>query len=169
MRYLIALVSLVMIMSCGGGDGGGNSNDLSCAPSTLQTPTIDMNTAELGQWTLTLTETSSTCDFPPNEITCLLNMSVSGNDVSIDGTCTSTGVTVEIGNIQGIISGDTLYWGATMSASVDDYSETDTVPCNGVQFISNGQSETFSTTVTVEWSNGAESGTCQTTFSGIFD
>lgn len=164
------LVSMALVWGVSGcGTGGGGSGDLSCAPATLADPTVDLNTAELGQWTLTLTETSSTCPSPPDWITCLLNMTVSGNDVTISGTCNSSGdVVVEIDDTSGIVSSDTLYWGATMSATVDDYTETDTVPCTGAAFPSSSQSETFNVTVSVSYNNGGDTGTCSTTFSAQF-
>ena len=168
MRYLIVLVSLVFLVSCGGG-GGGGSSDLSCAPTDLATPTVDLNTAEIGPWTLILTQTSSTCPAPPDSITCTLNMTVTGNDVAISGTCqTDDGVTVTLSGISGKVSASTLYWGGTMSETVGSYTETDTVPCTSVAFISNFESQTFSVTISVAWSDSGESGTCSTTFSGKF-
>jgi hypothetical protein len=164
MKYFIAVLAAVVLVGCGG--GGGYSVDLSCAPDDPSDPTVDLN----GTWTLTLNETSSTCDYPPDWIECSLTMSVSGNDVSISGTCLSDdGVTVAINNFQGKISGNTFYWGARMSATVDTYTETDTVPCTAVTFTST-QSETFNVTVQVEWSDSDSglSDTCSTSFSGQF-
>ncbi len=154
----------------GGCGGGGDGEDLSCAPTTLEDPTVDLNTTEaLGQWTLVLTQTGSSCPSPPDSITCLLNMTVNGNDVAVSGTCQSNfGVTVVLDNISGVVSGDTLYWGATMSATVDDYSETDTVPCTGVAFLSDTESETFNVTVSVSYNNAGTRGECSTSFSGKF-
>lgn len=168
--FLMSMTFVWGVSGCGGGTGNGGSNDLSCAPSTLIDPTVDLNTAALGQWTLTLTETSSTCPSPPDWITCLLNMTVSGNDVDISGTCESSSgdVIVELDNISAIVSSDTLYWGATMSATVDDYSETDTVPCTDAAFPSNSESETFNVTVSVSYNNGGTTGTCSTSFSAQF-
>jgi len=166
MKYFVAVFAAVLLISCGGG-GNGVTVDLSCAPSDPSNPTVDLN----GTWTLTLNETSSTCDFPPETITCNLTMSVSGTDVTISGTCTSQpdGVTVVLDDMRGIISGNTFYWGATMSATVDEYSETDTVPCTAVTFTST-ESETFNVTVQVEWSDSSipDSDTCSTSFTGQF-
>lgn len=163
---LLTLCGLVLIVSaCGGGDG----SDLSCVPDTLETPTVNLNTAELGQWTLTLTQTGSTCFSPPDSITCLLDMAVTDNDVDTSGTCqSSAGVTVELDNISAKVSAATLYWGATMSATVGEYTETDTVPCTAVDFVSNAESETFNVTVSVSYNNAGTSGTCSTSFSGQF-
>lgn len=160
MRYAVVVLALVFMMGCG---SSGSSTDLSCAPADPSAATVNLD----GMWTLTLTQTGSTCAFPPDSITCNLTMSVSGNDVSISGTCTAAGNTVAVNNIRGVISGNTLYWGATMSATVDTYTETDTVPCTGVTFTST-ESETFNVTVSVVWSDSGDSGTCSTTFSGIF-
>ena len=98
-------------------------------------------------------------------------MAVSGTDVTISGTCDSVAdipVTVTLANTSAIVSGDTLYWGATMSATVDDYTETDTVPCTAVEFPSSTASETFSVTVAVSYNNDGTTGTCSTTFSAQF-
>lgn len=169
MRHIIVLVSLLSLIACGSSGGGGGS-DLSCAPSNPSAPTVDLNTnAQVGQWTLELTKTSSTCPNPPSTITCLLDMSVSGNDVAISGSCTSNaGVTINLDNTSGIQSAATLYWGATMSGSYGTYTETDTVSCKAVAFESNTLSETFEVTASVAWSDEGESGTCSTTFSGVF-
>jgi hypothetical protein len=166
MKYFVAVLAAVLLISCGGG-GNGVTVDLSCAPSNPSAAAVDLN----GTWTLMLTETSSTCDYPPDTITCNLTFSVSGNDVRISGTCTSTpdGVTVVLDDMQGIISGSTFYWGATMSATVDQYSETDTVPCTSVTFTST-ESEIFNVTVQVQWSDSSipDSDTCSTSFTGQF-
>ncbi|MBT3181127.1 MAG: hypothetical protein HN337_01310 [Deltaproteobacteria bacterium] len=168
MRYFLVVLCLIFVMGCGS-SGSGGSSDLSCAPDEADRvdPTVDLD----GSWTLTLTETSSTCDYPPDWISCDLTMSVSGNNVTISGNCvTDDGVTISTGNLSGIVSGDTLYWGATMSASVDTYTETGTVPCTAVDFTSSS-SETFSVTVSVEWSDSGSgtSDTCTTSFSGVFN
>ena len=162
MKYAVVVLALVFMMGCGGGGGG---TDLSCAPANPSAATVNLD----GAWTLTLTQTSSTCAYPPDTITCNLTMSVSGNDVSISGTCTAAGITIAVDDISGLISGSTLYWGATMSATVDTYTETDTVPCIGVAFTST-ESDTFNVTVSVEWSDSesGQSGTCSTSFSGVF-
>lgn len=168
MRYLLVILALVFTVSCGGGGGGGGGgSDLSCAPAEADrvTPTVDLD----GSWNLYLDETSSTCDYPPSYITCPLTMSVSTNTVTITGSCTtSDGVSVTIVDMPGIVSGDTLYWGATMTGSVGTYSETDTVPCTDVAFTSGTQSESFSVTVTVVWTDVGEGDTCATTFTGDF-
>lgn len=167
MRYLAVIFSLMFLVGCGSSSGGSGGSDLSCAPAAddLVDPTVDLD----GSWTLALTETSSTCDYPPSWIDCTLSMSVSGNDVSITGSClSSAGVTVNLSNLAGKISGATLYWGATMSETVDTYTETDTVPCNDVAFTSSTESETFSVTVSVSWSDSGLSDTCSTSFSGQF-
>lgn len=172
LRYFLIIISLMFLPSCGSSSGSSGGGDLSCAPSSPSTPTVDLSTAELGQWTLNLTQTSSTCDFPPSSITCLLDMSVSGNDVTISGTCTSVAsvsVTVTFDNTTGIVSGSTLYWGATMQGTAGTYTETATVSCTDVTFTSNTQSETFSVTANVSWSDSGDSGTCSTTFSGSFN
>jgi len=166
MRYFMIVLCMVFLMSCGGGGSGGT--DLSCAPNTsdLVDPTVDLN----GDWILTLVQTgTSTCALPPDWIVCNpLTMSVSGNNVSMSGTCTTdTGVTVSLSNTTARISANTLYWGATMSATVGSYTETDTVPCTSVAFTST-TSDTFSVTVSVSWSDSGDSGTCSTPFSGIF-
>lgn len=168
-NILLAIMLSGLIMTTSSCSGGGDGTDLSCVPSTLETPTVDLNTAELGQWTLTLTQTGSSCPSPPDSITCLLDMVVTGNDVDTSGTCQSNaGVTVELDNIAGKVSADTLYWGATMTATVGDYSETDTVPCTGVEFTSDAESETFAVTVSVSFNNDGTKGTCSTSFSGKF-
>lgn len=169
MRYLLVLISLVCLIGCGSSGGGGGGSDLSCAPASPVAPTINLNTADLGRWTLALTKTSSTCPNPPSTITCLLDMAVSGNDVAISGTCTSNaGVTISFDNTAGLQSAATLYWGATMSGSVGTYTETATVSCKAVEFASTAESETFDVTASVVWTDEGESGTCSTTFSGIF-
>jgi len=155
------------MMGCGSsGSGSSGSSDLSCAPDSddRTDPTVDLD----GSWTLTLTETSSTCSYPPDWISCDLTFSVSGTDVSISGTCVDDdGTTVSISGIDGAISGDTFYWGATISATVGSYTETGTVPCTSTDFTSSG-SDTFSVTVSVEWSDSGDSGTCTTSFTGSF-
>ena len=170
MRHIVLAMMLSGVVltapACGGGAGG---SDLSCGPSTLETPTAVLNTAGVGQWTLVLTQAKSSCSSAPDSITCLLDMVVNGNDVDVSGTCQSnTGVTVALDDISGKVSADTLYWGATMSATVGDYSETDTVPCTGVAFVSSTESETFAVTVSVSFNNAGTEGTCSTSFSGKF-
>ena len=152
------------------GCGGSGGDDLSCVPDDLSDPTVNLDTAGgTNPWTLTLTQTSSTCPSPPDSITCQLNMDVSGNDVATSGTCQSNaGVTVTFDNTTGKVSGDTLYWGTTMTTTVGDYSETDTVPCTSVSFVSDTLSETFSVTVDVSYNNAGTTGECSTSFSGIF-
>ncbi len=170
MRYLVVFATILLLINCGG-SGSGSSADLSCAPSSPSTPTVDLNTAELGQWTLTLTQTTSTCAYAPDAIVCLLDMVVTDNDVAISGTCaTDDEVVVTLSGVSGKVSGDTLYWGATMSETVDSYTETDTVSCTSVDFESDILSETFSVTASVAWSNSdsGESGTCSSTFSAYF-
>lgn len=182
MRYFILLISLMFMfsmpamLSCGSSDGDDDDDDSadpeSCAPSTLAAPTVDLNTdGVLGPWQLDLDQTSSTCDHPPESIACILEMDVNGNDVDISGTCESEAdvdVTVTVTGISGIVSGDTLYWGGTLRGASGTYTETDTIPCNGVEFISDRESEEFDVTVSVSWEDGDESDTCSTSFTGQF-
>lgn len=167
MRYLLVFVMAVMLSlsACGSSSGGGGvSPDLSCAPDSPLASTVDID----GSWTLRLTRTgTSTCPAPVSTITCDLTMTEGdAGVVAVTGTCVADG-TAASGTLTAIISGNILYWGATMSATVGTYSEIDTIDCTSVVF-TDTESATFSIDVDVSWTDAGDTGTCTSEYNGQF-
>ena len=120
-----------------------------------------------GTWTF-YADLSSDCPVEVTSVTCALTVTQAedSSSVSFSGTCTNSGgVTLNVSSMSGLLYGTTLSWGASLTDTVGDYTETDTIPCKAVTFTSDSLSEVFTGTFSVSYVSDGEAGTCSGTYS----
>jgi hypothetical protein len=149
MKYLITLLAIFFLVSCG---GGGGSTD--CSFSDPVTPTYNLD----GQfWTMSGTTPTNNCPDPVYTFSVSGTFSQSGNTLTVSGE----GVT-----LTGQISDGQIKWGGT----IQDGDETLTIECttmnvNGVDI---GDTMSFTNANwTVDYGTGSCSGTADGTFTRV--
>ncbi len=146
MRYLVVLLALIAMASCGGG------SSTNCSFSDPQTPSYNLD----GQtWYLDGTTPSNDCPYPVTTFSGAGTISQSGNTITVTGTGFS---------LTGQISGSQIRWGGTIELG----GETLTIECTTLNVTGDDIGDTMSFS-NVSWSTDYGTGTCSGTATGTFE